>query len=169
MYRYVATDMSPDRKVSTPQKYWEIIQPKFGNLSGAVPLQVRLDLTIMMVKGWPSLPKFTNCTVGPWSAAMPGTEPIKESFISKKIDSAQITMAITESTRHQTYTDSSDTKTSWIRCNKQRWNIMFFWVNLRLQLTCVWSPMCDGSSKKPSVYTKTACRLNRFLWPLFSL
>jgi len=70
MYRNVATDMSPDRKVSTPQKYGEIIQPKFGNLSGAVPFQVRVDLTIMMMKGsfHPSLPKFTkftNCTVGP--------------------------------------------------------------------------------------------------------
>jgi len=102
MYRNVATDMSPDRKVSTPQKYWQIIQPKFGNLSGAAPFQARVDLTIMMVKAsfHPSLPKFTNCTVGPWSGAIPGTEPIKESFISNKKDLAQITMAITESTQH---------------------------------------------------------------------
>jgi len=56
MYRNAATDMSPDRKVSTPQKYWEIIQPKVGNLSGAVPFQVRVDLTIMMVRVIPPFP-----------------------------------------------------------------------------------------------------------------
>jgi len=45
------------------------------------------------VKGsfYSPLPKPTNCTTGPWSAAIPGTEPIKKSFISNKKDSAQIT------------------------------------------------------------------------------
>ena len=62
----------------------------------------RLDLTIMMMKGsfYSPLPKSTDCTVDPQSAAMPGTEPIKESLISNKKDLTQITMAITESTWH---------------------------------------------------------------------
>jgi len=56
----------------------------------------------MMMKGsfYSPLPKSTGCTVGPESAAMPGTEPIKESLISNKKDLTQITMAITESTWH---------------------------------------------------------------------
>jgi len=56
----------------------------------------------MMMKGsfYSPLPKSTDCTVGPQSAAMLGTEPIKESLISNKKDLTQITMAITESTRH---------------------------------------------------------------------
>jgi len=97
MYRNVLTKMSLDRKVSAPQKYWQIILPKFGTLPGAVPFQVRLDLTIMMMKGsfHSPLPKSTDCTVGPQLAAMPGTEPIKESLISNKKDLAQIAMEVT--------------------------------------------------------------------------
>jgi len=46
---------------------------------------------------------------------------------------------------------------------------VFLSQNLRLRLTCVWSPIRDGSWKKPSVYRKAACHSYCFLWPLFSL